>query len=261
MLMYRQQDSLRNDAAIKVEEFPPHIKVNQVNGSIVVDQKIKTKIYFQKLLTDLRQREETERQNKARETELLKLKVYFFNPKTQRMQDARIFMPSDSDLKTTLEDAISHFNLEKVAPIERCRLVGYCHSDENIIRSYEGKEEEILTKVLYDLNPLELLLEIRSNSAEFEVYPLGGVLTKLHKVDLTTGDVDLPIVFRAITTWSVSEYKAKIAEKLELNVDQIILAVLKSYSNNARIIDEDVPHRVSKHLFKVPQTIPNSVEN
>lgn len=25
--MYRQQDSLRNDAAIKVEEFPPHIKV------------------------------------------------------------------------------------------------------------------------------------------------------------------------------------------------------------------------------------------
>lgn len=162
------------------------------------------------------------------------------------MQDARIFMPSDSDLKTTLEDAISHFNLEKSAPIERCRLVGYCHSDENIIRSYEGKEDEILTKVLYDLNPLELLLEIRSKDFEFEVYPPGGVLTKLHKVDLTTGDVDLPIVFRAITSWSVSEYKAKIADKLELNVDQTILAVLKSYSNNARIIDDDVPYRVSK---------------
>lgn len=199
---------------------------------------------MQKLLHDLQHREETERQNKARETELLKLKVYFFNPKTQRMQDARIFMPSDSDLKATLEDAHSHFNLEKITSIEHCRLVGYCHSDENIIRSYESKEDEILTKVLFDLNPLELLLEIRPKDAQFEVYPPGGVLTKLHKVDLLTGDVDVPIVFRAITSWSVSEYKAKIAEKLELNVNQIILAVLKSYSNNARIIDEDVPHRV-----------------
>lgn len=168
------------------------------------------------------------------------------------MQDARIFMPSDSDLKTTLEDAHSHFNLEKFVPMERCRLVGYCHSDENIIRSYEGKEEEMLTKVLFDLNPLELLLEVRSSDAEFEVYPPGGVLTKLHKVDLATGDVDLPIVFRAITSWTVSEYKAKIAEKLELNADQIILAVLKSYSNNARIIDEDVPHRVSEICLLVP---------
>lgn len=201
------------------------------------------------MLNDLRQREETERQNKARETELLELKVYFFNPKTQRIQDARIFMPSDSDLKTTLEDAYSHFNLEKFVPMDRCRLVGYCHSDENIIRSYEGKEEEMLTKVLFDLNPLELLLEVRSNEVEFEVYPPGGVLTKLHKVDLATGDVDLPIVFRAITSWSVAEYKAKIAEKLELNADQTILAVLKSYSNNARIIDEDVPHRVSEIIF------------
>lgn len=207
---------------------------------------VKTKFFFlQKLLHDLKQREETERQNKARETELLKLKVYFFNPKTQRMQDARIFMPSDSDLKTTLEDAHSHFNLEKVAPLERCRLVGYCHSDENIICSYEGREDDILTKVLYDLQPLELLLEIRSEDATFEVYPPGGVLTKIHKVNLATGDVDLPIVFRAITSWSVAEYKAKIAEKLELNVDQTILAVLKSYSNNARIIDDDIPHRVS----------------
>lgn len=165
------------------------------------------------------------------------------------MQDARIFMPSDSDLKTTLEDAVSHFNLEKLAPIERCRLVGYCHSDENIIRSYEGKEEEMLTKVLFDLNPLELLLELRPENAEFEIYPPGGVLTKLHKVDLVTGDVDLPIVFRALTSWTVSEYKAKIAEKLELDADQTILAVLKSYSNNARIIDEDVPHRVSENFL------------
>lgn len=200
-------------------------------------------------MQDLQQREENERQIKARETELLKFKVYFFNPKTQRMQDARIFMPSDSDLKTTLEDVYSHFNIDKLAPIERCRLVGYSHLDENIIRSYEGKEDEILTRVLYDLNPLELLLEIRHKDAEFEVYPPGGVLIKLHKVDLATGDVDLPITFRALTSWTLSEYRAKIAEKLELHVDQIILAVLKSYSNNARIIDEDVPHRVSEIVF------------
>lgn len=206
-------------------------------------------VSFQKLLNDLRHREETERQNKARETELLKLKVYYFNPKTQRMHDARIFMPSDSDLKTTLEDAHSHYNLEKLVPIERCRLVGYCHSDENILRSYEGREEEVLTKVLYDLNPLELLLEVRPADAEFEVYPPGGVQTRLHKVDMATGDVDLPIVFRAITSWTVSEYKAKIAEKLEMNADQIILAVLKSYSNNARIIDDDIPHRVRNDNF------------
>ncbi|KAJ6641819.1 Ubiquitin carboxyl-terminal hydrolase 47 [Pseudolycoriella hygida] len=237
MLMYRQQDSLRNDAVMKVEEFPPHIK---------------------KLLNDLRQREETERQNKARETEMLKLKVHFFNPKTQRMQDAKFYMPSDSDLKTTLEDAYSHFNLEKLVPIERCRLVGYCHSDENIIRSYEGKEDEMLTKVLYDLNPLELLLEVRAKDAEFEVYPPGGVLTKLYKVDLATGDVDVPIVFRAITFWTVPEYKTKIAEKLNLNVDQIILAVLKPYSNNARIIDDDVPHRITKQdrVFAAISTSP-----
>lgn len=201
--------------------------------------------HFQKLLNDSRVREETERQNKARETEMLKLRVYYFNPKTQRMQDARIYMPSDSDLAFTLEDAYSHYNLEKLIPIERCRLVGYSHSDENIIRSYEGKEKQMLSKILFELNPLELLLEVRPKDEEFEVYPPGGVRTRLHKVDLATGDVDLPIVFRAITSWTVSEYKAKIAEKLDLNVDQLIVAVLKSYSSNARVIDEDVPHRVS----------------
>lgn len=179
---------------------------------------------------------------------MLKLKVYYFNPKTQRMQDARIYMPSDSDLAYTLEDAYGHYNLEKLVPMDRCRLVGYCHSDEHIVRSYEGKEKEMLSKVLFDLNPLELLLEVRAEDAEFEAYAPGGVRTRLHKVDLATGDVDLPIVFRATTSWTVPEYKAKIAEKLGLNADQMILAVLKSYSSNARIIDEDIPHRVSGRI-------------
>lgn len=217
MMMYRQVDSERNCSGIKLEEFPEHIK---------------------QLLQKLKDKEENDKKNRELEAEFLKIKVHFFNPKQQRMVDTKVYMSGDSTLAETLEDAYNRI-AKNFAPLERCRLVGYDSAIDNCEISFEGKEKTEINEILNSLRShTELLLEIREEGEEFEVYEAGGILTKVFQVDLTTSDIDGPINIRGMEHGTVLDYKKLVASKLGLDIDTMILAIRK-YSTDERILDSD----------------------
>lgn len=177
-----------------------------------------------------------------------KYKIYWFDTKTQQMTDVRIYLDSDATLKEALESAYRRFKIEHIASLERCRLVAYDSIEENIQCSLEGKEDDLVRDVLADL-PLssDLLLEIRDDDANFEVYLPDGVHIKVYTVDINTADIDGPLSMRVQKTTTIGKFKEILANKLGLDVNEILVAVLKytSYAslleiNNATLLQEDV---------------------
>lgn len=64
--------------------------------------------------------------------------------------------------------------MEGVVPLERCRLVNYDRLQDTIECSFEGRENDPISEILSSLRGYDLLLEIRREDAEFEVYQPGG---------------------------------------------------------------------------------------
>lgn len=223
MLMYRQQDPARNCLAIKEDNFPPHIKT---------------------LVEKIKNHEEDDKRRRERESEMLKLKIYFKNPLTRIKSDAKVFAISDSRLKEVLEDAYTRLKMKSIAPIERCRLVAYDNPSDSIEKSFEGMEEEKIGDVMYKLqNRLELLMEIREENKEFEVYHIGGITTKVYQLHLENAalDIDGPFEVRAYEQKSVSEFKLAIAKKMSLR-GKMLLAT-KRHGEKLTILDDEMTIR------------------
>lgn len=224
MLMYRQQDPARNTLAIKEENFPPHIKT---------------------LVEKIKNYEEDDRRKRERESEMLKLKIYFKNPWTRVKTDSKVFAISDSPLKEVLEDAYSRHKMKSIAPIERCRLVAYDNPSDSIERSFEDMEDEKIGDIMYKLqNRLELLLEFRDENSEFEVYHIGGITTKVYQIHLDGANVDIdgPFEVRAYEQKAVSEFKLAIAKKMSLSKSKMLLAT-KRYGEKATILNDEASVR------------------
>lgn len=130
MLMYRQIDARRNMQTVKDDEFPVHIK---------------------ELMKKMRDREESDRKAKERESEMVKLKVYYKNQRTQNVTDGKVYVMGDSLLEDTLEYAYQQLKMRTIAPMERCRLVAYDHMSDNIDRSLEGREKHQIGDVSSNL--------------------------------------------------------------------------------------------------------------
>lgn len=186
-------------------------------------------------------KEEVERKQSASDYNLQKYKVYWFDPRTQQMSNVRIFLSSDATLEIALENAHKRFKFCNIAPIERCRLVAYDSSDENVQCSFDGKESEPIRDILSDL-PLamnsEFLLEIRDEDSNFEVYVPGDIETKVYTVDLNTSDIDGPTAVRVNKNVLIKQYKQILATKLDMSVDDIAIAILK-YTAYAALLDND----------------------
>lgn len=224
MLMYRQQDPARNNLAIKEENFPVHIKA---------------------LLEKIKNNEEDDKRRRDRESEMLKLKIYFKNPTTKIKSDAKIFVLSDSSLKEILEDAHTRLKMKSIAPIERCRLVAYDNPSDSIERSFEGMEEDKIGDVMYKLqNRLELMLEVREENQEFEIYHLGGITTKVYQIHLdgSSVDIDGPVEVRAYDQKPVSEFKLAIVKKFNLRQNKLHLAT-KRYGEKPTLLDDELTIR------------------
>lgn len=155
------------------------------------------------------------------------------------MTSVRIFLSSDATLENALESAHKRFKLQNIASIERCRLVAYDSNDENIQCSFDGKEIEQIRDIVSDL-PLEidLLLEIRDEDSNFEVYVPGDIETRVYTVDTNTSDIDGPILVRVNKNALVKVYKQLIAQKLGVRADEINVAILK-YTTYAALLDND----------------------
>lgn len=219
MLMYRQQDPARNCMAIKEENFPRHIA---------------------SLVERIRNHDEDDRLKKERESEMLKLKIYFKNPVTKIKSDTKVFAISESSVNEVLEDAYSRLKVKSVAPMERCRLVAYDNPTDGIERSFEGLDEDQIGDIMYNLhNRLELLLEVREEGKEFEVYRPGGITTKVFQLHLNKpgSDIDGPLEVRAYEMESVSEFKSGIAKKLTLRSSSMLLAV-KRYNEKPTMLQD-----------------------
>ncbi|CRK93812.1 CLUMA_CG007339, isoform A [Clunio marinus] len=222
MLMYRQQDPARNKLAIKQDNFPPHIT---------------------KLVERIKNHEEDDRMKKERESEMLKLKIYFKNPLTKQKSDAKVFAISESTLKEVLEDAYSRLKIKSIAPIERCRLVAYDSPSDGIERSFEGMEKEQIGDIMYKLiNRMELLLEVRDEGKEFEEYLQGGVTVKLYQIFLSTSksDIDGPFEVRAYEHKTIEHFKTSIRKNLGLDDTSPMTLAVKHYGSNAKILQDDV---------------------
>lgn len=220
MLMYRQHDAARNCLAIKEENFPPHIK---------------------SLVERIKNREEDDRQRKERESEMLKLKIYFKNPITKVKSDTKVFAISESLLKEIVEDAYSRLKVKSTAPIDRCRLVAYDNSSDSIERSFEGMENDQMGDIMYKLqNQLELLLEVREEGKEFETYRVGGITTKVYQLQWSKAinDIEGPLEVRAYEQKPVSDFKSAIAKRMNLKNDSMLLAI-KRYGEKASILGDD----------------------
>lgn len=220
MLMYRQQDPARNCLAIKEENFPPHIK---------------------NLMDRIKNHEEDDRLQKERESEMLKLKIYFKNPVTKIKSDTKVFALSDSSLKEIIEDAYSRLKVKSVAPMERCRLVAYDNSSDWIEKSFDGQEKDQVGDIMYKLqNRLELLLEVREDGKEFEKYYVGGITVKVYQIHCkAANDIDGPLEVRAYEQKPISEFKKAIATRMGLK-DEPMLVAVKRYGEKPSVLADDV---------------------
>lgn len=216
MLMYRQVDAQRNVSAIKRDAFPDHIK------------------QLQETLKD-----ETTRKLRYTDTHFTKYKVHWFDQRNQQMTSIRLHIDADTTLEEAVESAHRRFKLQNVAPVERCRLVAYDSSEENIQCSFDGKETERVNELLSNLQfPYDLLLETRDEDAVFDPYACGEIETKVYHVDTSTSDIDGPTIVRVQKTATTGDYKQLLAKKLQLNVDDILLATLK-YTTYASLLETD----------------------
>ena len=220
MLMYRQQDPNRNCLAIKEENFPVHIKA---------------------LVERVRNRDENDRLQKARESEMVKLKIYFKNPYTRTKTDTKVFMVSESTLYETLEDAYSRLKIKSIAPISRCRLVAYENSSESIEKSFEGCDKDPIGLIMSTLNNrLELLLEVRDEDQEFEIYYPGGVMTRVYQVHVNyplPDDIDGPFCVRGYEQKSIADYVLAIGTKLNIGSQKLLIILKKN--NKSKVVDDD----------------------
>lgn len=193
--------------------------------------------YLQQLQEQL-QKDEIDKKSKSAEYNLQKYKVYWFDPRTQQMNNVRMFLDSDTTLEEALESAHKRLKLQNIAPLSRCRLVAYDSNEENVQCSFDGKESEQIRDLLCELSSSELLLEIRNENAKFDVYVPGDIETKVYTVDTCSAEIDGPFNVRVHKNDRVKKYKALLSQHLDIPIDDILLATFK-YSASAALLDQD----------------------
>ncbi|XP_063698323.1 ubiquitin carboxyl-terminal hydrolase 47-like [Culicoides brevitarsis] len=215
MLMYRQIDPPRNAKFIKESEFGEHIKT---------------------LKMTLKEKEENDRsysrsftQSSSVLGDLLKIKIFFYHPKQQKLVDGNIYISQESTLEDALEEAHRKHG-KSFGTIDLFRLVAYESVTETIDRSFEGREKDTINDIMTSLkgNNNELLLEMRKPDEEFDVYLPGGIITKVYSVDLQTADIDGPVQIRGLLNGTVMDYKKAIAKKLHMNAASLVVAKINA---------------------------------
>lgn len=116
--MYRQIDKNRNAVAMNVENFPPHI---------------------QKLLIQMREKEEIDRIAKEKENDMFKIKIYCHHPIKKHIEEVKLIAFIDTPLSEVASDAHEKFKLRDVVSLKDCRLVSYNKAQDTIDCSFEGE--------------------------------------------------------------------------------------------------------------------------
>jgi ubiquitin carboxyl-terminal hydrolase 47 len=217
MLMYRQHDQSRNSFAIKEELFPKHI---------------------QNLAERLKNHDDDKARSSEKESQVLTIKVHFKNPLTKEKTDNRIYITGDSLLKEVLEQAYTSLKVKSVAPVERCRLVAYNSSSDFIEKSLENLEDVSVYNVMSKLMTKdELLLEVKNETEDFEVYEENGISTKVFSI--SNNAISGPTDIRAYNNKTFKDLKIAISKKFKMSHNEMILANQKS-KEKPKILEDDM---------------------
>ncbi|XP_066151071.1 ubiquitin carboxyl-terminal hydrolase 47 [Euwallacea fornicatus] len=213
MLMYRQIDKERNCRAITVKDFPPHI---------------------QKLLNNMRQRDEEELMNKKREDGMVKLSVWCYHPSANGP-----FHTLTTYLEATLREvtqlAHTRFKLEGIMDVNDCRLVIYNKFQECVFCSFES-DETMLQDTPRMVN--EWMLETREPGTKWRTFKPGGVNMKVYPINLETEEIEEPKIVRVDEGETVGELKEEIG--LLLSTDPSSLqVVVGTYSCEPKYFKDD----------------------
>ncbi|KAK8388169.1 hypothetical protein O3P69_020208 [Scylla paramamosain] len=220
MLMYRQVDRERNVYSLTTEEFPQHIK---------------------DLIKRMSEEEAAEREQRELERSTCRIKLFCRIPGQSQMVERKLRVHKYSTLTETTLQAYKELGLENIVPLERCRLVKYEEFHESLESSFEGQEEEPMYEVLGGVRTsykFDLLMEIRDEDKQFEVYKPGGTTIKAHVVNLSTEEVEGPFTLRGSLSMTVQDLKELLGRSLDLN-HETMRVVLERYYNDLRPLTSD----------------------
>ncbi|KAK6626939.1 hypothetical protein RUM44_009416 [Polyplax serrata] len=215
MLMYRQIDKERNASALTVDEFPEHIKI---------------------LHNKLEEQKEYDSVSKNMDFDTCKLRIYCYCSNQNAISEAKLYVYNECTLKETVQVAYRRLNLEKIVPLERCRLVSYDELRKTIECSFEGKDEDTIGEICLN-HGTDFLMDIREEGEEFEVYKWGDINTAVTVVNTENDEVRSPTVVRANCSQTVKEYKELVAKQLKLPGDMMFVALDKF--NQRKILQKD----------------------
>ncbi|KAJ7383604.1 Ubiquitin carboxyl-terminal hydrolase 47 [Desmophyllum pertusum] len=227
MLMYRQVSPERNAKFLDQCDVPTHI----------VD-----------LMYKLRHQEEMERRRKEMDRSLCKIKIFCEHPVSKRMMERKLEIHKDDTLKAAISIAHKLFHLEKVLTAEQCRIVKYDDYYDYIERSFDGEEQNSMSKVLCGVKQsyiFDLLLETRMPHERFLPYKPGGTTVKVHIVDLENERVASYVNVRPLLSSTVKDLHTLIHEKFKLPLDCMRIVFEGAY-NDLKLLDS--PNKVLKEL-------------
>lgn len=226
MLMYRQVDAKRNESAFQKEHFPKHI----------LD-----------LLEKMSSEEETKRQYTSSVSDIIKSKVYVYNKKLKKMKNARVHLSRSYDITAALESAYETLSVSEFAPLSRCRLVLFDHSEGELVESFEGKEHKDRTvgSIMNDsVAGLSFLLETREENEVFEEYKREAVQLKVFKVDQETKDINGPYYVRALGKEHVKE---AVAQKFKIDINKL-LTYHGYFKTNTKVFVAEAKEEVNEDM-------------
>ncbi|KAK6187315.1 hypothetical protein SNE40_005373 [Patella caerulea] len=225
MLMYRQRDKKRNSAFLSPEEFP----------SVLKDELKRQQV-----------KEEAERRQREIDKSTCKIKLYCMHPVQLRKMDVRFEIHKDKTLREATKQAYTLFDLDTVLPLDQCRLIKYDEHSDSLEKSYEGEEDTDMGSLLGGVKSsytFDLLLETRTADSPFQEYKPGGVTVKVYNVDIEREIIHAPVSIRAYHVQTIQEFKHLVAQKLQVNVDNIRL-VFERFHNDLRLLT--VPNKTLK---------------
>ncbi|KAL5292060.1 USP47 family protein [Megaselia abdita] len=226
MLMYRQMDTKRNESAFQKEQFPKHII---------------------ELLEKMNSEEETKRQYTPNVSDIIKAKCYVYNKKLKKMKNAKVHLSRSYDIATALESAYETLSVSEFAPLSRCRLVLFDHTEDDLVESFEGVEHKDRTvgSIMNDATSgLSFLLETREENEVFEEYKREAVQVKVFKVDTKTKAINGPYYVRALGKENVKE---AVAQKFKYDIKKL-LTYHGYFKTNTKVFVAEAKEEVNEDM-------------
>ncbi|XP_024080521.1 ubiquitin carboxyl-terminal hydrolase 47-like isoform X2 [Cimex lectularius] len=198
MLMYRQIDKDKNCTAMTEENFPPHIK---------------------ETLKDIKKAEEEEKAMKARQEEMVKMKIFAIDLMNDVMiHEEKIHIYGYDTLADATRLAWSKFNLENIIAEDQCRLVLFNRDTGQIEMSLEAEKDKPLNQILKSKpHNIDFLLEFRDKNKPFMPYTSEDIHMVVHVLDPELGEIQSSHHVRTTPNQQLSDLRQFFSKALSLN--------------------------------------------